>query len=156
MTFTTIDSTVDRATIIAFRRDADRCSTGDPVRFEESLYLKWLETRASRFPDGFVLVREYGQPIGQLELQMVSIDDVEVGFMNLVYLIPVYRGKGYAHLLTDYAEAFFRSHGVESYQLRDSPSNARAIAFYEKAGFQKNKEVTQPHVLWCYTKTIGR
>lgn len=156
LTFTTIDPTVDRATIIVFRSDAERCSTGDPVRFKEALYLKWLETRVRRFPEGFVLVREYGQPIGQLELQIVSIDDVAVGFMNLVYLIPVYRGKGYAHLLTDYAEAFFRSHGVESYQLRDSPSNARAIAFYEKAGFQKNKEVTQPHVLWCYMKTIGR
>lgn len=156
LTFTTIDPTVDRATITAFRNDAHRCSYEETLPFEEESYLKWVETRVDRFPAGFVIVKEYGQTIGQLELQIVSIDDVEVGFINLVYLAPAYRGNGYGYLLTDYAETFFKSNGVESYQLRVSPFNTRAIAFYEKSGFQKIKEVTQPHVLWCYTKTIGR
>ncbi|MCT4776468.1 MULTISPECIES: GNAT family N-acetyltransferase [Exiguobacterium] len=156
LTFTTIDPAIDRATITAFRNDAHRCSYGETCPFEEASYLKWIERRVDRFPAGFVLVKEDGQPIGQLELQIVSIDDVEVGFINLIYLVPAYRGNEYGNLLTDYAETFFKSNGVESYQLRVSPFNARAIAFYEKSGFQKIKEVTQPHVLWCYMKTIGR
>lgn len=156
LTFTTIDPAIDRATITAFRNNAHRCSYGEKFPFEEASYLKWIETRVDRFPAGFVLVKEDGQPIGQLELQIVLIDDFDFGFINLIYIVPAYRGNGYGHLLTDYAETFFKSNGVESYQLRVSPFNTRAIAFYEKSGFQKIKEVTQPHMLLCYIKTIGR
>lgn len=49
LTFTPIDSTVDQATITAFRNDAHRCSYGETLPFEEDSYLKWIETRVARF-----------------------------------------------------------------------------------------------------------
>ncbi|MEI5909358.1 GNAT family N-acetyltransferase [Bacillus spongiae] len=103
--------------------------------------------RLIRFPEGLVIVEKGGVPIGQIELQIKKIENKEIGYVNLFYLTPEYREKGYGSILIDYAESYFYKHKLKEYQLRVSTTNQRAIRFYKKYGFNLlriEKEETVP------------
>jgi len=124
--------------IIAFRRDSFRVSFGNDDNFgEDEEYIEWVQECSERYPDGFVLVKYLDQYVGQLELQILKYKDENIGYVNLYYLIPSYRGKGYGKYLHEYAMQFFNSKGVDEYHLRVSPLNQQAISFYKKLGMKE-------------------
>jgi GNAT superfamily N-acetyltransferase len=135
--FRNIDLPRDSETIIKFRRDSYIISFGDERLFGDNVsYLKKIAERLLKFPGGLIIVEVDGEPVGQVELQIKKVENKEIGYVNLFYLIPEYRGKGYGVYLIKYTEDFFSKYDVKEYQLRVSPTNKRAIKFYEKTGFQ--------------------
>lgn len=141
MIFRTIDIHKDRNTIIKFRKDSYIVSFGCVDGFgDEEDYIQRIAQRVCKFPEGLVIVEEKQKPIGQMELQIIYYEGKEIGYVNLYYLVPEYRGRGYGEKLVVYAESFFRKHHVKEYHLRVAPSNQRAIHFYLKSGMEKIKE----------------
>jgi ribosomal protein S18 acetylase RimI-like enzyme len=135
MNFETIDIKRHRETVIAFRRDSFIVSFGDTSGFGKvEDYLHWLEEKVQMFPRGFVLVKEGGKYIGQLECSIRPFDGREIGYVHLYYLIPECRGKGIGKALHDYAMHFFITNDVYEYHLRVSPTNGPALKFYTKMG----------------------
>lgn len=144
--FRPIDLSIDTETIIKYRKDSYKVNFGDENMFgNKEEYLNKIKERLLRFPEGLVIVEKDGLPIGQVELQIKSIENKDIGYVNLFYLTPEYREKGYGLILIDYAESFFKKHKLKEYQLRVSTTNQRAISFYKKNGFnllcieEKNK-----------------
>lgn len=157
MKFRTIDIDKDRETIIAFRKDSYVVSFGTVDGFgDEDAYVKRIGERVARFPDGLVLIEEDGKMIGQIELQITTYEEQEIGYVNLFYLIPEYRSKGLGQYLIEYAEQFFRKYGVSEYHLRVEPTNKRAIRFYEKYGMTKLKEEQSKsqYLMWRMRKKL--
>ena len=58
--------------------------------------------------------------------------DFNVGYVNLFYLIPEFRGQGFGQQLEQYAANFFKHLGCQSARLSVSPTNLSAIRFYLK------------------------
>ncbi|WP_028778761.1 GNAT family N-acetyltransferase [Shimazuella kribbensis] len=136
--FEKINSSEHKNLIIAFRRDSFRVSFGNDDNFgEDKEYVEWVQKCSECYPEGFVLVKHLNQYVGQLELQIMKYKDEDIGYVNLYYLIPSYRGKGYGKYLDEYAMKFFNSKGVKEYHLRVSPMNQQAIAFYKKNGMKE-------------------
>jgi ribosomal protein S18 acetylase RimI-like enzyme len=138
--FRTIDAVHDQEICIRFRRDAFACSFDDGARrfdLENGPaglgYIVWLEKMIAAFPSGFVHAWDGGQVIGQLELRMRS---AEVGYANLFYLCPEVRGAGHGDSLHEYAVQYFRSEGARSALLTVSPTNPRAVRYYERHGWK--------------------
>lgn len=130
----------DEETVIAFRKDSFMVSFGDADQFERKAYLDWLKEKKTYFPDGFVLVKEKNQPIGQLELSIREFAGREIGYVHLYYLILEKRGKGIGKALQAYTCDFFQTNNVTEYHLRVAPSNERALRFYIKNGMEKVRE----------------
>ncbi|GGE62893.1 GNAT family N-acetyltransferase [Priestia taiwanensis] len=123
----------DKETIVLFRRDSFLVSFGHIDGFSsEDKYVDWVTERSALFPDGFILVEEHGEAVGQIELQIVEYEDKRIGYVHLLYLVESYRDEGRGKELFDYAERFFQLQHVEQYHLRVSVTNERAIAFYKK------------------------
>ncbi|MFP7443066.1 GNAT family N-acetyltransferase [Bacillus sp. MMSF_3328] len=150
LSFRSIDLSRDAETIIKFRRDSYVISFGDDYLFgDNKSYLKKIETRLVKFPGGIVLVENGDKPVGQIEMQIKDIDNKQIGYVNLFYLIPAYRGLGYGSQLIEYAEHFFQENNINEYQLRVSAANKRAIRFYKKQGFNSlriEEEGTVPRI----------
>ncbi|MGD6900331.1 GNAT family N-acetyltransferase [Bacillus infantis] len=119
LSFRSIDLLIDTETIIKFRRDSYVISFGNDYLFgDNESYLKKIENRLVKFPGGIVLVENEDKPVGQIEMQIKDIDNKKVGYVNLFYLIPEYRGIGYGSKLIEYAEHFFQENNINEYQLR--------------------------------------
>lgn len=59
------------------------------------------------------------------------------GYANLFYLVPERRGTGFGPVLQQYAARFFQKRDLERASLSVSPSNLRAIAYYQKHGWRR-------------------
>lgn len=142
MQFVPIDVDKHRNIIVHNRRDSFIVSFGDAHNFNEKDYVNWVKVKAKEFPQGFVLVEEGGDYIGQLELSIREFDGKRIGYVHLYYVMPEMRGKGKGAKLHDYATRFFMENDVEEFHLRVSPTNTPAIQFYKKLGMEKiGKEV---------------
>lgn len=138
ITFQTINLEKYRSEVIRFRKDSFKVSFGDASHFgDENEYIKWLKEKIILFPEGFVLVKENHQVIGQLELSIREYNDTNIGYIHLYYLIPEKRGKHIGKELHNYAMTFFQKQNVLEYHLRVSPQNKQAIKFYLKNGMQE-------------------
>jgi RimJ/RimL family protein N-acetyltransferase len=138
LTFEEIDTKKHRDTVIEFRKDSFYVSFGDTTGFgEEEEYLQWLDEKIRSFPGGFVLVKEDGNYIGQLELTIREYEDNNIGYVNLYYLVSEMRGQGKGKELHNYTKQFFEKNKVKEYHLRVSPSNSTAIKFYRKIGMEE-------------------
>jgi len=126
---------------VRFRRDSFVCSFGHDREFEESggapTYLDWLRARMAAFRPGIVHAVRGDAIIGQIEMQ-VRGDEARV---NLFYLTPEWRGTGAGQDLHAYVLALLRRHGIETVDLVVSPTNARAIRYYEKHGWRRGEVV---------------
>lgn len=135
--FRDIDLLTDSETIVKFRRDAFVISFGDESLFgDNDIYLMRVNDLLQKFPGGLVIVEDDCKPVGQIELQIMRYKMKEIGYVNLFYLIPEFRGKGFGTALMEYAENYFRKNKLKKYQLRVSKTNKGAISFYEKNGFE--------------------
>lgn len=126
---------------VQFRRDAMAISFTDGVqRFDSSSgdqhqqYLDWLQGLIEAFPAGCVHVVEDNRIIGQIEMHLRG--QQTLAYVNMLYLVPDARGRGLGDQLHDYVMQVFRQVGVVKAQLSVSPTNQRALSFYQKHGWQ--------------------
>ena len=122
---------------VEFRRDSFVCSFGTDAAFERDGgaegYLAWLRARAKEVPEGIVHVWRGERIVGQLEMRVRA--EPYSGYVNLFYLVPGERGSGLGADLFRYTVRVFERRGVSCLRLSVSPTNARALKYYEKCGF---------------------
>lgn len=139
VSFETIELEKNRDLCVRFRKDSYICSFGSSENYiregGDTFYLGWLKNKISQNPGSAVHVKWNGKIIGQLELGELKAQP-EVGYVNLYYLAPEFRGKGFAPLLDQYAIQYLRNAGYRSAQLSVSPKNTRAVRFYLKMGWK--------------------
>ena len=138
LTYRTInpDSADDADRAVEAYIDACRASYGDVAGFPgRRRHLAWLRSRVEEFPDGHVLAFERDDCVGQLELQVPY--GLTTGYVNLYYVAPPYRGRGYGRRLHDYAERYFRSWEASRIELHVAPLNDRALGFYRHVGYER-------------------
>lgn len=134
--FETINLPRDADVAVALRRDSYVCSFGSDEAFGPvDDYLNWLRQRIEHHPAGHVHLWNGTQVIGQVEMLIRKTSPRE-GYVSLFYLTPEARGKGHGHALHQYFTEFMLTHGAQLARLSVSPSNARALAYYHKHGWQ--------------------
>jgi RimJ/RimL family protein N-acetyltransferase len=135
--FEEIDVVKHREVIIQFRRDSFVASFGSDKDFgDDDKHINWVIRKQKKLPNRFVLVKYREEYIGQIELTAMDFEDRTIGFVNLYYLVPVFRGKGLGKELHHYALAFFRDLGLSEFHLRVSLTNDKALRFYQKLGMK--------------------
>jgi ribosomal protein S18 acetylase RimI-like enzyme len=153
--YRTIDFEKDKELIIKFRKDSYVVSFGSEEGFGDELaYINRIKERVKKFPEGQVIIEKDNLPIGQMEMQIRDFDGKDIGYVNLFYLIPEYRGKGLGKDLIRYAEDFFRKSNVTEYHLRVSPTNERAIRFYKGSGMVKLREEKERNLVYRMGKLL--
>lgn len=139
--FRTIDLSKASELCIRFREDSFVVSFGDANKFYEQdgkgaeRYIEWLRNNLSKSSGSAVHVWEDSTIIGQMELGVLK-NEPEVGYVYLYYIIPEKRGLGYSRHLDEYAIQYFKGLGLKKCRLSVSPTNVRAIRFYEKNGWK--------------------
>lgn len=83
---------------------------------------------------GFWLARNGEGPVGSIALVPLSDKETE---LDIMYVIPSYRGKGVAHSLMQMAEQFARENGFSIIKLRAGAPQPDALRFYGKEGFKQ-------------------
>lgn len=130
-----INPEVDGPLCFANYRDAAIATYGpDTQAAHPRRYLPWLRSRVEEFPDGHVLAFLDLQCVGQLELQIPY--GSTVGYVNLFYVAPEFRGLGFGRRLHEYAEKYFRSWEADRIELDVSSTNDRAMGFYRHLGYR--------------------
>lgn len=141
LTFLPIDLEKTRDLCLRFREDSFIASFGDTSRFHEAdgkggeRYLEWLGQILASDPAAAVHVWEGDTIIGQIELGR-SKAEPDLGSVFLFYLAPEKRGQGFSKHLDEYAMKYMRSLGLKKARLSVSPTNTRAVKFYEKQGWK--------------------
>ncbi|WEG13821.1 GNAT family N-acetyltransferase [Pullulanibacillus sp. KACC 23026] len=156
-TYRMIDPVKDGETAIRIRRDSFDISFQDPDGMGDPKgYLIWIEINNLLYPGSFVMMEKDGQLVGQIELEFLSYFNKPIGFVDLFYLLPEYRGKGLGAEQLNYVESFFKRYGLDEYHLRVSPTNERALRFYKKHGFEFIMEEQLNHRVWRLRKRIQK
>lgn len=116
------------------RRDSFVVSFGHADLFDESGYVRYLTRLSERLPGGIAFALLESEIVGQVEAQ-VRPDGT--GYVNLFYLVPKWRGRGFGSQLHEYAVSLLRERGVTQIELAVSPTNMIALRFYEKHGYRR-------------------
>ncbi|MBI0575915.1 GNAT family N-acetyltransferase [Neobacillus cucumis] len=155
MNFRIIDIEKDKDFLIKFRKDTYIQSFGTEEGFDEIAYLNRMEERINKCPSGQLIVEEDNSSIGQIGLGIDIYCGTQIGYINLIYLLSEYRGKGLGKDLISYAENFFRDMNVSEYHLRVSPTNERAIQLYTNLGMVKLMEENEEHPVLRMRKILS-
>ena len=145
LTFAPIDLARHADLCVQFRADSFRWSFGTDERvYQEHAaspttvypdgrgrerYVTWLTQRMRDIPGSCVHVWHVDAIVGQIEMGRFR-EDASVGYVNLFYLIPAYRGRGLGGQLDQYAVDFLQRAGHRRARLSVSATNRQAIAFY--------------------------
>jgi ribosomal protein S18 acetylase RimI-like enzyme len=136
--FCPIDFERHAALCIEFRRDAFVCSFGSAGGADEvehsggtDGYLAWLRARQAEFPQGVVHAFAGSEVVGQLELARRGRE----ARVHLFYAVPHLRGTGIGDALHDHAITTLTAAGAHDASLLVSPTNGRALRYYEKHGW---------------------
>ena len=138
--FVPVDLEMHEDLCVRFCEDAMIQSFGDAKRFHEDdgkgsdRYRIWLRERVAKDPSTVVLVWQADKVVGQVTAGPWKLDQT-LGYVNLYYLIPEMRGIGMSRHLEAYAITFLTSLGLKRARLSVSPTNLRAVKFYEKNGW---------------------
>ena len=138
--FKPIDLEKNLDVAIRFREDAFICSFGIGDKFwqengpKAERYVEWLKAKLDNDPYSAVHVWRSQQIIGQMELGSFK-PEPSIGYINLYYIIPEFRGAGLSHVLDEYAVTYLRSKGHKKALLSVSPSNLRALRYYTRMGW---------------------
>jgi GNAT superfamily N-acetyltransferase len=132
--FKPINLDVNGDQAIRFREDSFICSFGDAARFNPSEYVGWLKAKLEKDPSCGVHIWLDQQLIGQMELGQFK-PEPSAGYINLYYLIPEMRGKGFSDQLDEYAMSVLKRKGFNKAYLSVSPTNPRAIRYYSRMGW---------------------
>ena len=126
---------------LQFAADAILESFGSYDRFHEEdgkgskRYKDWLKERLTSDPTCSVLVRFESKIIGQVTTGTWK-PDPSIGYVNLYYLIPGMRDRGFGDFLERYAVQHLKGFGFSSARLSVSPTNPRALRFYQRNGWR--------------------
>jgi ribosomal protein S18 acetylase RimI-like enzyme len=130
----------DAAACIEFRRDAYVATFGSTEGMEEEMgagnasYLAQLRARIAQVPEGNAHLWHGDRIVGQTEMRLIE-GEPGVGYVNLFYVVPEFRGRGLGRVLHDHAASVFRALGRDALRLSVSIQNTAAIAFYRKLGW---------------------
>lgn len=127
---------------IRYRKDAWQLIYGTLEGFNGSGF--WLDAQKTIGPDPNAMVVGYmgSTPVGMIQLSPHRDHHKGVGYIPFIYLRPEFRHRGLGIQLIGHSVSFYRNLGRKKLQLSVAPTNAHAISFYEKFGFQqagKNK-----------------
>lgn len=146
----------DKDMIIKFRRDTYTISNGTEKGFDEDSYLNRMSRRIDKFPNGQLIVEKDNKAIGQLGLLVQDYCGKSIGYINLIYLIPKYRARGYGRKMLKYAEEFFRKLSLDEYHLRVSSTNKNAFEFYRNFGMKKICEENRKNKIFLMAKALDK
>jgi len=93
-------------------------------------YIERLRKKQSEDPECIVHVWLNNQIVGQVNLGRFT--EPSLGYLNLLYVVPEWRGRGVATAIEAYASKWFHQRGFGSARLSVSISNLRALRFYLK------------------------
>lgn len=133
--FKILDLDRNLAEAIHFREDSYVCSFGNADRFQAEEYVAWLKGRINQDPEFAVHIWLGDRLIGQMEIGQFKSDPA-AGYINLYYLVPELRGKGLSSSLDQYATQRFRARGYRRALLSVSPTNSRALRYYQRQGWR--------------------
>jgi len=138
--FEPIDLDAHAEFCVKFRVDSYVCSFGTAEGFyrdnsSNEGYIEWLRKKMDDIPGSCVHVWRENRIIGQMEMGR-SRREPSIGYVNLYYLVPEVRGTGVADQLEEHVRQFFEHLGFQKARLNVSPSNARALRYYLKQGWQ--------------------
>lgn len=123
---------------VAFRRDAHLLSQGVEVEFNVEECIQWFLKITSDPSCGFEHLWLNDRIIGQIEYRSAIQKERECfGYINLLYLLPEYRGQGYGLQLQHYMFQQFIAQECSHAYLRYFPQNLAAGRFYAKHGWQR-------------------
>lgn len=145
MEFIAVNLATELATCLAFRRDAYVLSYGSDDHFNPSETQQWFEKLATHNPQDFLHICLADKTIGQLEFKSTILGDdgIKRGYLNLLYLLPEFRGKGYGKYLLDFIFSIFKTDGCQEANLRYLPFNHAAAGFYKKNAWQESGPLTE-------------
>lgn len=148
----TIDLDAHADTCVMFRRNSYMVSFGTTEGLDEimgpnnSRYLSHLTKYIGEIPEGNAHLWYDGRIIGQTEMKF--IDDDKIGYVNLFFIAPEFRGKGLGGLLHRHACRVFAALGKSRIQLRVSQTNEVALSFYRKNGWRSIGPRPGPQPMW--------
>ena len=153
LTWRRIDPDADAELVVSARRDACVETFGDDAHFEGARqYLATLRDKVDEFPDGHVIAFLDGKWVGQLELEVPY--GKSVGYANLYYVAPAFRGLGFGRHLERYAERYFRSWEADRAELHVARTNERALGFYQAMGYRLVPSPAGGSGLWLMAKAL--
>ncbi|MGR9049616.1 GNAT family N-acetyltransferase [Halobacillus faecis] len=135
-----------------FRLDTELESVGCYTLFNTDEYLNRIRMRLQEQPDGQLLVEENDETIGQVDLVIKEYNNRRIGYVNLIYLVPAYRGLGYGKQIISLAENYFKKHQMKEYHLRVSSTNTNALKLYTAQGMEKIYKDSEQN--WCMRKAL--
>lgn len=136
MEFERVDLNKNLDLCLAFRRDTHILSYGNDTTFNSDECTNWFESLKRDNPDGFLHVTVNHKIIGQLEFKSaIQKENDLTGYINLIYLLPEYRNRGYGAILENHMLSIFRSDRCTAAYLRYLPANKVAGNFYKKQGW---------------------
>lgn len=134
-----LDKDKDKDIAIKFLADSFLISFGTDKGFWELYgrdgqgYIDELKKRDPKKSGSFHIWKK-DKIIGQTNLSLFR-DDVTWGYVNLYYLKKEFRGKGHSKFIDIFAVNILKGLGVHKAKLSVSPTNTRAMKFYEKNGW---------------------
>ena len=127
----------------ACRRDAWETVYGPTEFFDGAAYYRDAIREAAGEPWALCEAMLGDERVGLVLLAVHRDAEYGVGYIPFLYLLPQFRGQGLGIQLIGQAVSFFRPRGRTRLQLRVSPENRTALAFYHRYGFQKLSDVPE-------------
>lgn len=130
---------------LGFRRDTHFLSYGCHSDFSAHECVNWFKSLKENNPTGFKHVLLNDNIIGLLEYKSgIKESNGELtGYINLIYLLPEYRGRNFGVELQSHVLSRFISDGCSFAYLRYLPKNVVAGSFYKKNGWKPKGAPTE-------------
>lgn len=120
----------------AFVRLVRELDTGDPTPTRETWERDWMPTMLM-FEDGSVIAAyAWVHPLAG------------TGYVRHVVVAATHRGRGHGHVVMRAAAALLREQGCTRWCLNVRPSNAPAVALYERYGMQRQYSSHSIRITW--------
>ena len=127
----------DHDVYCALRADAWQTIYGSLDGFSAEGFYQELMSVLRYHPEAAAYAMLGGRVAGFIQLSPTRKREQGIGYINLVYLGPDFRGKGIGAQLIGYAVSTYRAQGRHALQLGVAEGNLRAQRFYAKLGFRQ-------------------
>ena len=121
----------------ACRREAWETVYGPVRSFDGAAYYQEALREAAGEPWALCEAMLGDERVGLLQLAVNRGAEIGAGYIPFLYLVPSHRRQGLGIQLIGQAVSFFRPRGRTCLQLRVSPENRSALAFYQRYGFRQ-------------------
>ena len=146
----------DSAFFDACYADAWAAAHGSTAGYSPRPYLRSAKEHA-KTPHAVVKLLSGDEVVGMIDMDPERGRKEGFGWISFFYLLPQYRGKGWAAQLLGHALWFSENHGRKSVRLHVAEDNTRARGFYEHFGFTKVGETPGIRgTLYQMEKVIGK